>query len=72
MSRTRLNGTEDLAKFRDEARASGERFKSRVLICMTGCRSLGALEVGKAFREKVAAAGLAEDVAVVDVGCHGQ
>jgi len=71
MSRTRLKGTEDLATFRDEARASEKRFKSRVLICMTGCRSLGALEVGKAFREKVAAAGL-DDVAVVDVGCHGQ
>ena len=72
MSRTRLNGPEDLARFQEEARASEKRFRSRVLICMTGCRSLGALEVGKAFRGKIAAAGLDEEVAVVDVGCHGQ
>ena len=39
---------------------------------MTGCRSCGAIEVGKQFRAQVAAAGLEDEVAVVDVGCHGQ
>jgi len=71
MPLTRLNGPKDLERFRQEARRSEERYRSRVLICMTGCRSLGALELGKAFRERVAAAGL-DDVAIVDVGCHGQ
>jgi NADH-quinone oxidoreductase subunit F len=33
---------------------------------------MGAIELGQAFREKVAAAGLSDEVAVVDVGCHGQ
>ena len=71
MSRTRLNGLKDLESLQQEARATDERYRSRVLVCMTGCRSLGALELGKAFREKVAAAGL-DGVAIVDVGCHGQ
>ena len=39
---------------------------------MTGCRSRGAIAVGKEFRAKVAAAGLQDEVAVIDVGCHGQ
>ncbi len=39
---------------------------------MTGCRSRGAIAVGKEFRAKVAAAGLQDEAAVVDVGCHGQ
>ena len=71
MPRTRLSGPADLALFRKQARAEQERHRGRVLICMTGCRSLGAIELGVAFRKKVAAAGLADEVAVVDVGCHG-
>jgi NADH-quinone oxidoreductase subunit F len=43
-----------------------------VLVCSTGCRALGAVELGKAFRRKVAAAGLDGQVQVVEVGCHGQ
>jgi len=61
----------DLERFRDEARAAERRYRSRVLVCMTGCRSLGAVELGKAFREQLAAAGLGDEVSVVDAGCHG-
>jgi NADH:ubiquinone oxidoreductase subunit F (NADH-binding)/(2Fe-2S) ferredoxin/Pyruvate/2-oxoacid:ferredoxin oxidoreductase delta subunit len=71
MSRTRLNGPEDLEQFQKKARAAEERHKSRVLVCMTGCRSLGAIDIGKAFREKVSAAGLDKEVSIVDAGCHG-
>jgi NADP-reducing hydrogenase subunit HndC len=39
---------------------------------MTGCRSLGAVDLAVAFREQVSAAGLGREVAVVDAGCHGQ
>jgi len=68
----RLNGPADLARFREEARAAEKQYRARVLICMTGCRSLGATELGRAFRQKIAAAGLQDEVGIVDVGCHGQ
>jgi NADH:ubiquinone oxidoreductase subunit F (NADH-binding)/(2Fe-2S) ferredoxin/Pyruvate/2-oxoacid:ferredoxin oxidoreductase delta subunit len=72
MERPRLNGPDDLARFRAETEAAEARYRARVLVCMTGCRSLGALELGQAFRARVAAAGLQDEVAVVEVGCHGQ
>jgi len=72
MPRSRLNGPEDLERLRQEALAAQRRHRARVLICMTGCRSLGAIELAKEFRRQVAEAGLGEEVAVVDVGCHGQ
>jgi NADH-quinone oxidoreductase subunit F len=72
MARTRLTGPADLKQLRKQALADAKRYRARVLICMTGCRSLGAVELAKAFREKMAAAGLGDEVAVVDVGCHGQ
>ena len=72
MSRTRLDAPSDLDRLREAARAAEKHWRARVLICMTGCRSRGAIAVGKEFRAKVAAAGLQDEVAVVDVGCHGQ
>lgn len=70
--RTRLNAPADLDRWREAACAAEKHWRARILICMTGCRSLGAVALAKAFREKVAAAGLQNEVAVVDVGCHGQ
>ncbi len=72
MSRTRVGTPSDLERLREAARAAERHWRARVLICMTGCRSRGAIAVGEAFRAKVAAAGLQDEVAVVDVGCHGQ
>ncbi|MFB3881063.1 MAG: NADH-ubiquinone oxidoreductase-F iron-sulfur binding region domain-containing protein [Armatimonadota bacterium] len=72
MSRTRLTNAADLGRLRDQGRAAEKRYRGRVLVCMTGCRSLGAIELGKAFRDGTAAAGLGDEIAVVDVGCHGQ
>jgi len=72
MHHTRLTAPADLERFREQSLAAEERFRARVLICMTGCRSLGAIELAEAFREKVPAAGLDGEVVVIDVGCHGQ
>jgi len=70
MSQTRILSAEELEKRRKQL--AGERtHRARVLICMTGCRALGAIEVFNAFREQVAAAGLANEVAIVATGCHG-
>ncbi|KPK37851.1 MAG: NADH dehydrogenase [Phycisphaerae bacterium SG8_4] len=38
---------------------------------MTGCRALGAADVAAAFRQKLAAAKLDEEIAVVETGCIG-
>jgi NADH:ubiquinone oxidoreductase subunit F (NADH-binding)/(2Fe-2S) ferredoxin/ferredoxin len=38
---------------------------------MTGCRALGASDIAAAFRERLAAAKLDEEVAVVETGCIG-
>ena len=72
MSDTRFNTPADLELFGEAARAAEKQYRARVLLCLTGCRSMGALDLGTAFREKIAAAGRADEVAVVDVGCHGQ
>ena len=72
MSYQKLNSPQDLDAFRERALEAEKRFRGRVLICMTGCRSLGAIEIAKAFREQLAEAGMDEEIAVVDVGCHGQ
>jgi hypothetical protein len=65
MPEAKLSGPADLQRFREEAQAAEARYRARVLVCMTGCRSLGAIQVGQAFRDKVAAAGLQDEVAVV-------
>jgi NADH:ubiquinone oxidoreductase subunit F (NADH-binding)/(2Fe-2S) ferredoxin/ferredoxin len=72
VSASKLCDPADLERFATEARAAEQGVQARVLVCMTGCRSLGAVAVAAAFREQVAAAGLPDEVAVVDVGCHGQ
>ena len=71
-SQTVFAKVEDLERFRSRAQEEAKSHKARVLICMTGCRSMGAIEVAQAFREKVTACGLGEEVEIVDVGCHGQ
>lgn len=72
MDCNKFDGPADLERCRQKARAVQSEYRARVLICMTGCRSLGAMELGRAFREQVKQAGLQDEVAVVDVGCHGR
>ena len=50
---------------------SGQQYKARVLVCMTGCRALGAREVASKFKERLAELSLENDVAVVETGCIG-
>jgi NADP-reducing hydrogenase subunit HndC len=61
-------GLKEIARQTHEARRN---YRCRVLICMTGCRALGAANVAAAFREKLAAAKLDKEVAVVETGCIG-
>ena len=72
MTRLRIGNIGDLERVRKERIEASKRFRARVLVCITGCRSKGALDVLAAFREKLAACGMADDIAAVGVGCHGQ
>ncbi|NQT24683.1 NADH-quinone oxidoreductase subunit NuoF [candidate division KSB1 bacterium] len=43
----------------------------RILICMTGCRALGAQDVARAFTEKLEVLSLTSQAVVVPTGCIG-
>ena len=68
---TPIRSVDDLTALRERLAGAFGRFEKRILICSTGCRALGAAELGEAFRQKVADAGLSDHVAVVETGCHG-
>ena len=72
MSLSKISDPASLSLFREHAILEQKRYRARVVICATGCRALGALELSKAFREKIEAAGLSREIAVVEAGCHGQ
>ncbi len=72
MSTSLLATPQALCEFKENASREVQKYKAKVLVCATGCRALGALDLSQAFREKLAAAHLGGDVAVVEVGCHGQ
>ena len=72
MSCPKVESPGALDAFRASACQERQRFRSRVLICMTGCRALGAADLCTAFRAKLQAAHLADEVAVVEVGCLGK
>ena len=49
-----------------------QHIRAHVLICAgTGCKSAGSKEVELAFQKEIKAAGLADEVMVVETGCHG-
>jgi len=54
-----------------ELRAKQQTYKARILICMTGCRALGAENVAEQFRKSLAGTKYENQVAVVEVGCIG-
>lgn len=67
-----LGGAEALEELRKEAQEAGKAYRARVLLCMTGCRSMGSVELAETFRVKLGEAGLGDEVEIVDAGCHGQ
>jgi NADH-quinone oxidoreductase subunit F len=71
MNAEKIRSPEELKEAAGRARKARERYRCRVLVCMTGCRALGAADVAAAFREKLAAARLDKQAEVVEVGCIG-
>ncbi len=72
MAANRLASFGELETLRSRVREERSDSPRRVLICMTGCRARGAVELARVFRRKLEASGLDKSVEVVDVGCHGQ
>ena len=66
----RIGSPTDLGSLQDRLATAAEG-RRRVLVCSTGCLAVGARDVEAAFRQEVAAAGLADEVEVVRTGCHG-
>lgn len=71
MSERIIKSLDDLQQWRGELAEASGVFKSRVLICMTGCRALGAESVAVRFRDALKEQSLEGEVAVVEVGCVG-
>ncbi|MHC4653766.1 MAG: NADH-quinone oxidoreductase subunit NuoF [Planctomycetota bacterium] len=61
----------DIEQFRQELLSRQQEYKARILICMTGCRALGAQGVAAKFREKLQSLSLDKQVHVVETGCIG-
>ena len=70
MPSRKIKSAQDLEKMQQQL-LSGQQYKARVLVCMTGCRALGAREVASKFKERLAELSLENDVAVVETGCIG-
>ena len=71
MAVTKIRTSQDLDTKAEKALQQRRRYKGRILICMTGCRALGAADVVQAFREKLAQNKLDEKFEVVETGCVG-
>ncbi|MBU1171162.1 MAG: FAD-dependent oxidoreductase [Proteobacteria bacterium] len=57
--------------FRNEIRAAHPDNKTRLLVCMTGCRAYGAADVLGALKQEVERQGLVGAVEIRSTGCHG-
>ena len=68
----RIESSEQLVALQAKTREKIAEFEARILLCMTGCRARGAVELKNQFVQELAGAGLSGRFAVVEVGCHGQ
>jgi NADH-quinone oxidoreductase subunit F len=67
----RLKSTGELDALRQSLQAARDPDKTRVRICMTGCRAYGSAEVRDAFKDEIKKRKLSRDVEIVETGCHG-
>ncbi|OHB75542.1 MAG: hypothetical protein A2Z25_07530 [Planctomycetes bacterium RBG_16_55_9] len=71
MSKDRATSLNQLERLAVRLRAGQRAYKTRILICMTGCRALGAENVAGQLRKSLAGTELEQQVAVLEVGCIG-
>ena len=65
-----LKSAEELRGLR-ETLLAGVSGKTEIRVCSTGCRALGALDVGDALEREITEHDLGKHVVVVRTGCHG-
>ncbi|OQY98929.1 MAG: NADH-quinone oxidoreductase subunit F [Candidatus Brocadia sp. UTAMX2] len=66
-----LKTPDDLSKYKKSLEAKHRPDTTRIFICSTGCRALGAEEVCKAFKNEIAKQSLADKIEIVETGCQG-
>ena len=71
MSREKIRSLKALEQRHRQLRDEAHKHGTRVLICMTGCRALGAADVAARFRERLEALTLTDSVTIVETGCIG-
>jgi len=71
MSKDKITSLNQLERLTVNLRAKQQAYKTKILICMTGCRALGAENVARQFRKSLTGTELEQQVAVVEVGCIG-
>ncbi|MHC4742975.1 MAG: (2Fe-2S) ferredoxin domain-containing protein, partial [Planctomycetota bacterium] len=71
MSDEIITSLSDLEQLRKRLHSERQTFQARVLICMTGCRALGAQDVAAEFKKQLKERSLDNRVAVVETGCIG-
>jgi NADH-quinone oxidoreductase subunit F len=67
----KLESIGQLEWLRNRVRAQTQPEKTIVNICLTGCRSYGAVQVKDALEEAVKKQGLLSEVEIRSTGCHG-
>ncbi|PKN26145.1 MAG: hydrogenase [Deltaproteobacteria bacterium HGW-Deltaproteobacteria-21] len=67
----RLCSVRELEEYRNLILTREEKGKTKVSVCMTGCRAYGAADVFAALQEEVGKQGLSAQVEIRPTGCHG-
>jgi NADH-quinone oxidoreductase subunit F len=67
----RLSSIGELEWYRNKILAQEDERKTRVHVCMTGCRAYGATELRAALEEEIKKQGLSDQVEIRSTGCHG-
>jgi len=71
MSHKKITSLQDIEKLQQQLLSRQQSCKAKVLVCMTGCRALGAQDVCTEFRRQLKGLSLDEQVIVVETGCIG-
>ncbi len=71
MAATKIKSIDDLQQLSQKLAEQNSHIKAKVLICMTGCRALGAQDVSRAVQVKLAEQKLDDEIKVVETGCIG-
>jgi len=69
MNTEKITSLDQLEQLSQSLVKRSQAYKYRVLICMTGCRALGAQNVASQFRDSLAGTDLESQVDVVETGC---